>query len=114
MPSARQKFGSWAESIAEDFLRRNSYTILARHVTSQYGEIDIVAIDRDILVVVEVKARRDQTFGRAIEAVTNLKLERLTATIGDILEKSFWPEDRVRIDVITVEPEGVEHFVGIG
>lgn len=114
MPSTRQKLGFWAESVAADFLRAKGYSIIARHVTGQYGEIDILAKDHEMLVAVEVKARRTQTFGRAIEGVTNIKLERLAATIDAMLEKSFWPEDRVRLDVVTVEPDGIEHLVGVG
>lgn len=114
MPSAKQQFGSWAESRAEEFLRRQGFVILARHVTSRYGEIDLLAVDNNTLVAVEVKARRPQNFGRAIQNITPVKLERLSNTIRKILAESHWPEERVRLDVVTVEPGGIAHLIGVG
>lgn len=87
---------------------------MARHVTSRFGELDILAMHGNILIAVEVKARRNVRFGRAVEGVTERKLERLILTISEMLQRSYWPEERVRIDVVTVEPDGIEHIVGIG
>jgi putative endonuclease len=56
--------------------------VLARNWRCREGEIDIVARDGDVLVVCEVKTRRDVAFGTPLEAVTPAKaarLRRLTA-----------------------------------
>lgn len=113
MPSARQRYGSWAESVAEDFLRRKGYRILDRHVTSRYGELDILAEDNGTIVAVEVKARRNRKFGRAVEGVTEMKLARLTDAFDDILQRRSLTARPIRIDVVTVEPSGIEHLVGV-
>jgi putative endonuclease len=58
------------------------FSLLARNWRCREGEIDIVARDGDVLVVCEVKTRRDVGFGTPIEAVTQAKaarLRRLTA-----------------------------------
>lgn len=114
MPSSRQRYGTQAEEQAADFLVRKGFTILDRHVTSRFGEVDILAQDGETVVAVEVKARRSLVFGRAIEAVTAQKLERLAAAFHDILDKRGLEDRPIRIDVITVEPSGVEHLVGVG
>ncbi len=114
MPSPRQRYGSQAEDQAADFLVGKGYTILDRHVTSRFGEIDILAQDGETVVAVEVKARRSQAFGRAIEAVTQQKLERLAAALHEALEKRGWQEKPIRIDVVTVEPSGVDLLAGVG
>lgn len=114
MPSARQQFGSWAESRAEDFLRRKGFTIIDRHVTSRYGEIDILAKDGATVVAVEVKARRNEKYGRAIEALTEIKFGRLTNTLHDLLEKSSFADGPIRIDLITIEGEMIVHLRGVG
>lgn len=114
MPSLRQAFGTQAENRVADFLVGMGFQLLDRHVTSRYGEIDLLMQDGETIVAVEVKARRNQKFGRAIEGVTDIKLERLSNALHDILEKRGWQGRLIRIDVVTVEPEGVQHLVGVG
>jgi putative endonuclease len=114
VPSLRQRYGVLAEAQAAEFLRSKGFTLLDRHVTSRYGEIDLLMQDGETMVAVEVKARRNQKFGRAIEGVTDVKLERLSNALHDILEKRGWQNKSVRIDVVTVEPAGVRHVVGVG
>ena len=114
MPSAKQQFGTWAEQQAEEFLLKKGYEIIDRHVTSRYGEIDILAQDSDVIVAVEVKARRNDKFGRAAEAVTNRKLQKLADTLNNELAKRNWLGRPTRIDVITIEPNGIDHLIGVG
>lgn len=87
-----QSVGRQGEDLACRFLVRTGYSILERHVTSQYGEIDIVARDpkTEELVFVEVKTRRSRTFGTPAEAMTDTKLERLENTIATYLQR--YPE----------------------
>lgn len=114
MPSPRQLFGREAEDRAANFLLDQGYTIHDRHVTSRYGEIDILSQDGETLVAVEVKARRGPSkFGRALESVTDLKVEKISAALHEVLEKRGWPDKKIRIDVVTVEPEGIDHVVGV-
>lgn len=114
MPSLRQQFGTSAETQAADFLRAKGWTLLDRHVTSRYGEIDLLMQDGNVIVAVEVKARRTASRGRAIEAMTNSKLQKLADAFHDILAKRGWSRRPYRIDVITVEPSGIEHLSGVG
>lgn len=114
MPSPRQKFGTEAEQQAADFLIRKGMTVIDRHVTSRYGEIDLLMQDEKTIVAVEVKARRNVKFGRAVEAMTENKLQKLSDALHDVLEKRGLENMQYRIDVVTIEPEGVEYFMGVG
>lgn len=51
------------------YLKRRLYSILQTNYRSRYGEIDIIARRGDTIVFVEVKARRDKSFGEPFEAV---------------------------------------------
>jgi len=113
MPSARQKYGGLAEDQAVLWLQKNGFHIIARHVTSRYGEIDILARDGDMIVAVEVKARRTGQFGRAIESVTPQKLERITLALDQVMIAREVTNQSTRIDVITVEPDGLKHWRGV-
>ncbi len=113
MPSPRQQRGFEAEDQAADFLLAKGWTILDRHVTSRYGEIDILAQDGEIIVAVEVKARQNKKFGTAAESVTQQKLQRLRDTLADILEKRGWSNRLHRIDVVAFDASKVSHLESV-
>jgi putative endonuclease len=54
--------GKKGEDIAEEFLRKAGYRILERNYVNKkgyrVGEIDIIAQDGDLLIFIEVKARK--------------------------------------------------------
>lgn len=114
MPSARQKYGGLAEDQAVLFLRQKGFTVIGRHVTSRYGEIDILARDGATIVAVEVKARRNYKYGRAAESVTEQKLEKIAAALADVMTKQNINAVSTRIDLITIEPDGLEYLPGLG
>ncbi|GAP20516.1 YraN family protein [Leptolinea tardivitalis] len=72
-----QKIGKWGEEIADQYLQRCGYTILARNWKSPYGEIDLIAIRDNVITMVEVKTRIGTRYGWPEEAVTPVKQEHL-------------------------------------
>lgn len=114
MPSPRQKFGTQAEQQAADFLIAKRFTLIDRHVTSRFGELDLLMQDGQTIVAVEVKARRSATHGLAVEALTNTKLQRIADALHDILEQRGWSRQMYRIDVVTIDPSGINHLQGVG
>jgi len=77
MRSDDQRFGQSAEVLAEQFLRKKGYRILERNVRLPGGELDIIVRHGDILVFVEVKARRTDKYGGAPYAIHRRKEQRL-------------------------------------
>lgn len=63
MKTDKQKTGSWGENQAALFLEQNGFEILERNFRVGKAEVDIVAIKESLLVFVEVKVRRDASFG---------------------------------------------------
>ena len=53
----KKDLGNWGEDLASLVLSNMGYKILMRNVTFKRGELDIVAIDDDELVVIEVRVR---------------------------------------------------------
>lgn len=51
MTIQRKKLGRQGEDAAACYLEKNGYTLLRRNYTCRLGEIDIVAMDRDVLVL---------------------------------------------------------------
>ncbi len=90
-------------------MQQRGLKILDRHVTSRYGEIDILAQDGDTIVAIEVKARRNETYGRAIEAMTDTKIEKIFAALHEILEQRGWSDREYRLDVVTIDGDQLEY-----
>lgn len=75
--------GRSGELIALGHVEARGWTVLATNWRcGRLGELDIVALDGDVLVVVEVKTRSGTGFGHPSEAVTPRKLARLRLLAG--------------------------------
>lgn len=96
----RQLFGRQAETDAEALLRRKGYVILGRNVRSSVGELDLVAKDGDVLVFVEVKARRTEAMGGAIDAVDGRKRAKLITLASQYLAQHRLGSVVCRFDVV--------------
>ncbi|WP_460751284.1 YraN family protein [Myceligenerans cantabricum] len=75
--------GRRGEEIALAHVVGRGWTVLATNWRcGREGELDIVALDGDVLVVVEVKTRSGTGFGHPSEGVTDKKLARLRRLAG--------------------------------
>lgn len=109
MPGPR-RLGADAEDRAAAFLVGLGYTIVKRGYKGARGEIDILALDDDVLVVVEVKER---TKSGAVpeESVTAMKAKRLAAAARQYLQSVEDLEREIRFDLICFDPSGLRHHV---
>ncbi len=103
MTTPRQALGQRGEAIARAHLESQGWRVVATNVHTRYGELDIVALDGDALVFVEVKTRRNRTFGLPEESVTALKQARLRHAAQTYLQRLEQPPVDWRIDVIAIE-----------
>ncbi len=100
--------GRWGEEIAADCLRRKGYRLLAANWRCRFGEVDLIAADRQYLCFVEVKLRKNGGFGGAGAAVTAAKQARLRATAQLYLAQNP-TRLQPRFDVIEVyAPQGTD------
>ncbi len=87
--------------------------ILHHGYRTRHGEIDLVALERDVVVFIEVKARRQ---GSPAEAVTPEKQRRLTLAALHFLTKHRLLDERSRFDVVAIvwpedrKPPQIEHI----
>lgn len=97
--------GRAGEDYARRLLLSNGYKIITSNFRSKFGEIDIVALEKDTLVFVEVKTRWSRKYGLPEEAVTPSKIRKIAKT-GDYFQllNPNYPK-KLRIDVVAVEIE---------
>jgi putative endonuclease len=111
LPDPRRATGRAAEALAVEHLRALGYAIVATNWRTRFGEIDVVARDRDTVVVVEVRSRRTAAFGSAADSVGPRKRQRLVRMAEAYLQQHA-PRANARIDVVTVDGGRVEHLIG--
>ena len=93
--------GRFGENAAADYLRKKRYKIIGANYACRLGEIDLIAENRDSVVFVEVKSRKDASFAQAREFVTPSKQRKLAATAQLWLAQNP-TEKQPRFDVIEV------------
>ena len=94
--------GQEGEQLAVRHLKRMGYRIVCRNYRSPFGEIDIIARHRGVLVFVEVKSRSTETFGSPKLAVTPAKQRKLSQVAWHYLQQHNLTQASARFDVITI------------
>jgi len=102
-PLAGPHKGEPGEELACAHLRARGMKVLARNYRCRSGEIDVVADDRGTLVFVEVKERRNDSHGSAVEAVTGEKRRRLVRAARVYAAKHGLSESPIRFDVLAID-----------
>jgi putative endonuclease len=111
--------GRYGEDLAARYLGELGMEVLDRNWRCEHGEIDLVALDGDCLVVCEVKTRRSTAFGEPVEAVTWHKAARLRRLASAWLADHELRPAGVRIDVVGIlrpaaGPASLRHVRGVG
>ena len=97
------QLGRRGEDIACRFLKKEKYKIVERGYCSPYGEIDIIAYDKKVLVFVEVKTRRSLEFGLPEESVSWRKQQRIGRISQHYLQHHKLQGVDCRYDVVSID-----------
>jgi len=112
--AAKDGVGRYGETVAIRHLEASGLEILASNWRCSDGEIDVVARERDVLVICEVKTRSGTGYGLPLEAISRRKADRLRRLAYRWLQEHPAGGADVRFDVVSVlcPPRGaavVEH-----
>jgi putative endonuclease len=91
--------GAWAEALAKKHLLAKGYVLLGQNQRTPFGEIDLWMRDGAVFVVVEVKSRKDGTYGTPLEAITPTKYRRMYNSALYLLQRDDVP---VRFEAVLV------------
>ncbi len=96
--------GKEAEQQAEIFLQKQKLKTLCRNFNCRGGEIDLVMLDRNVLVFVEVRRRLHTQYGNAAESVNRSKQRKIIhAAEYFLLKNPRWATYNCRFDVIAYD-----------
>ena len=105
--------GIRGEAIARSYLIEKGYHILEKNWRFSRAEIDIIAMDGQILVFVEVKTRSSDIFGKPEESVNSHK-QHLLIDAANVYMDQINHEWEIRFDIVSIILKGdnfsIEHF----
>ncbi len=94
-------FGIFAERVICVRLLLTGYRIVERRYKTSAGEVDIIAVKKDILAVVEVKARKD---GDVSEVLSRHQMQRISrAALLFIAKHPEYVQHQIRFDLAMVK-----------
>lgn len=95
------EIGKFGEELAVQFLIEKGYEIVERNWRNNHKEIDIIAKDGAVLVIVEVKTRKSADYGEPVIAVTSRK-QRLLISAANAYLYSHAIDANTRFDIISI------------
>ncbi|HZJ93827.1 MAG TPA: YraN family protein [Thiopseudomonas sp.] len=105
------KIGKAVEQFALNYLIQAGLSTIAQNWSCRFGEIDLIMLEHDTLVFVEVRYRKSNRFGGALESIDQSKREKLLITTELFFNQyPHWLEHDCRFDVITAHPSATEIF----
>ncbi len=122
-PDPRRQLGNAGEALAVRTLAESGLTILTRNWRCAAGELDIVAQDvapdyatgemaATWLVLVEVRTRRGNRYGTAIQSVSTQKQAKLREVAGHYIQSVGW-QGPWRIDLVAVQMDAQGHLLAV-
>lgn len=98
--AAAERRGRIAEWVAAVFLMAKGYRILGHRLRTPYGEVDLAAWHRGVLVIIEVKAGRQLADG--VFAVTTQQQRRIVRAAEALAGRWRITAAAIRFDIIVV------------
>lgn len=103
-------YGAEAEDEALRYLLGQGLKLKERNYTCRLGEIDLILMEGQTLVFVEVRMRRNASFGGAVESITPRKRARLLAAARHYLAgKRGTPA--CRFDAVLIEGDEPPNWI---
>ena len=99
--------GASAEARAVRLLEARGYEIVERNYRCELGELDIVAVDGDLMVFVEVRSRASVEHGDAIETINRRKQRKVTQVAEVYLLHKRPPFAEYRFDVVAINGDEI-------
>jgi len=100
-PWWRRWFGRRSERAAARFLRKLGYRVIAANVLDAAGEIDLIALDGETMVVVEVRSTANDDLEAKAASVDSAKQRKITgAALRFLNRRRLLGKIAVRFDVL--------------
>jgi len=96
--------GNKAEKIALIFLEQHGLQLIENNYFCKAGEIDLIMKDKQEIIFIEVRARKNKNYGGAVESITQPKKDKISKTAQHFLYQNKQFQDyNCRFDALIIE-----------
>lgn len=108
----KREIGFKFEDIVKKFLEKEKILFVENNYYTKYGEIDLIFLEKSTktLVFIEVKYRKNNNYGEAVEIVSKKKQERIIKSSQVYIFKNKW-KGNVRYDVVGITGNGLKNDI---
>jgi putative endonuclease len=94
--------GESGETLAAIYLKKNGYTIIARNYKCRYGEIDIIAKEKNTWCFIEVKAIAKSKAESPFDTIGKKKMEHIENSAAQYVAENKLGNELVRFDAVGI------------
>ncbi len=99
--AAHNELGKWGEQIAAEYLQKKGYRIMFRDWKIGHRDLDIIAKQNDVVVIVEVRTRRNNHFGDTEMTIDRQKIRNICIA-SNAFVKRLRIDNEIRFDIIAI------------
>jgi putative endonuclease len=100
--------GNEAEKVALNYLLQQGLRLISKNYQTKFGEIDLIMQDDKSIVFIEVRFRKNNAFGGAIESITTSKQHKIAKVAEQFLQQ--YGNQACRFDAIVMDKPDVQHI----
>jgi len=102
MKKLNKEIGNYCENLAKEYLHKNKYHILDCNFRNFLGEIDVICIHDNLLIIIEVKGRYNYNYGLPKESINLSKQKSIIKVTNSYIYYKKLININIRFDVIEV------------
>lgn len=96
--------GSYFEETALQHLKKQNLKLLRKNFNCKMGEIDLIMLEKEILVFIEVRYRQNPKYGSAIESISYFKQQKIKkAAQYFLLTHAEYQQHICRFDALAID-----------
>ena len=108
MTTTAHSKGQETEDACCTYLKKQGLSLIEKNFYYRNGEIDLIMKDDKTIVFIEVRYRRNNNFGGAIESITPSKQKKVKASAETYIQSHAISDD-VRIDFVAMTQDPNQH-----
>lgn len=101
MQATTRNKGQETETACCNYLQKQGLSLIEKNFQCRHGEIDLIMKDNKTIVFVEVRYRKNNDFGGALESITPNKQKKVKASAETYIQAKSISND-VRIDFVAM------------
>lgn len=103
---SNNELGRLGEKLASTYYQNLAYKLLGKNLNTPYGEIDLLLIKNNQIIIVEVKTRTSTYLGLPEEAISKQKIKTIEKSWQWLENKFNYSNFLISIEICSIQING--------